>query len=127
MTPQRARPARPKALKPATRHSPKEPEGAEIRRLGAALAARIEDVLAVTVTRSARSDLELDAEARDSFARVSRASTTALALWMAGGDPEAGRATGQEAFQTYGQLAAQRVAPLNEVEQGFMCLPFSSL
>ncbi len=115
MTPQRARPARPKALKPATRHAPNEPGGAEIRRLGAALAARIEDVLAVTVTRSARSDRELDAEARDSFARVSRASTTALALWMAGGDPEAGRETGQEAFQTYGQLAAQRVAPLNEV------------
>ncbi len=115
MTLQRARPARPKALKPATRHAPKEADGAEIRRLGAALTARIEDVLTLTLARSTRSDRQLDAEARDSFARVSRASTTALALWMAGGDPEAGRETGQEAFQTYGQLAAERVAPLHEV------------
>ena len=88
---------------------------AEIRRLGVALSARVEDVLERTVARSARSDRKLDADARESFARVSRASTTAVAMWMAGGDPEAGRETGQEAFQTYGELAAKRVAPLNEV------------
>src|SRR5438128_2148867 len=34
---------------------------------------------------------------------------------MAGGNPEEGRETGRKAFETYGQLAAQRIAPLNEV------------
>jgi diguanylate cyclase (GGDEF)-like protein len=34
---------------------------------------------------------------------------------MAGGDPEDGRETGRKAFETYGQLAAQRVIPMNEI------------
>jgi diguanylate cyclase (GGDEF)-like protein len=116
MTLQRAHPARPKALKRATRHAPNELDtAAEIRRLGVALSARIENVLQQTVARSARSDRKLGAHASESIARISRASTTAVATWMAGGDPEAGRETGQEAFQTYGELAAKRVAPLNDV------------
>ena len=52
---------------------------------------------------------------QDSFEHVGRTSTIAVAQWMAGGNPEAGRETGQEAWRTYGQLAAQSVAPLNEV------------
>jgi len=115
MTAHRVSSATPKAAKPATRHALNEPEGADVRRLGVALTRRIEDVLERTMARSARSGQQLDLETRESFVRVSRASTTALALWMAGGDPEDGRETGREAFQTYGQLAAKRIAPLNEV------------
>jgi diguanylate cyclase (GGDEF)-like protein len=115
MTAQPARSAGPKAPKPATWDALSEPQRAQIRRLGVALTGRIEDVLERTAARSARSAQQLDAETRESFARVSRASTTALALWLAGGNPEDGRDTGREAFQTYGELAAKRIAPLNEV------------
>jgi diguanylate cyclase (GGDEF)-like protein len=42
-------------------------------------------------------------------------STIAVAQWMAGGKPEAGLETGREAWEIFGQLAAHRAAPLNEV------------
>jgi diguanylate cyclase (GGDEF)-like protein len=51
----------------------------------------------------------------ESFERIGRGSTAAVARWMAGGKPEAGLQTGREAWHTYGQLAAQNAAPLNEV------------
>jgi diguanylate cyclase (GGDEF)-like protein len=87
----------------------------EVRRLGQALSARVDDVLERTVARSQRSSAQLDATTRESFAKIGRASTTAVAMWMAGGNPEAGRETGRKAFETYGQLSAQRVASLHEV------------
>src|ERR1051326_6398753 len=87
----------------------------EVRKLGEALSQRLDDVLERTVARSRRSGPELDDATRESFARIGRSSTAAVAMWMAGGSPEAGRETGRKAFETYGQLAAQRVTPLNEV------------
>jgi diguanylate cyclase (GGDEF)-like protein len=72
-------------------------------------------VLERTVARSPDSGQQIDAATRESFANISRASTAALATWMAGGNPEDGRETGRRAFETYGQVAAQRVAALNEV------------
>jgi diguanylate cyclase (GGDEF)-like protein len=83
--------------------------------LGAALSARTNDVLERTTRRSRKSGQELDPATRDSFAKIGKASTAALAKWMAGGNPEDGRETGRRAFETYGQLAAQRIASLNEV------------
>ncbi len=94
---------------------PREEREREVRQLGEALGERLERVLELTVTRSAKSSYQLDPATRERFARISRSSTAALALWMAGGRPEEGRDTGRRAFETYGQLAAQRVAPLNEV------------
>ncbi len=93
--------------------------GREVRRLGEALGARVDDVLSRTVARTNStakdSSQPLDAVVRDSFERIGRSSTIAVARWMAGGSPEAGRETGREAWHTYGQLAAQSAAPLNEV------------
>jgi diguanylate cyclase (GGDEF)-like protein len=101
------------------RPAPVGQAGQDLRRLGEALGARVEDVLSRTVARSTAATREsgeaLDAAVRDSFERIGRHSTIAVAQWMAGGKPEAGRETGREAWSTYGQLAAQSVAPLNEV------------
>jgi diguanylate cyclase (GGDEF)-like protein len=93
--------------------------GEDLRRLGEALGTRIDDVLNLTDARnlqaSGDSGKDLDAVVQDSFERIGRRSTTAVAHWMAGGDPKAGKDTGREAWDTYGQLAAQSAAPLNEV------------
>ncbi|HTZ65678.1 MAG TPA: EAL domain-containing protein [Solirubrobacteraceae bacterium] len=70
-----------------------------------------------TVARSREAGSQLPAEVWESFEAISLASTAALALWMAGGRPEEGRNTSRKAFETYGQLAAQRIAPLNEVSK----------
>jgi diguanylate cyclase (GGDEF)-like protein len=90
----------------------------EVRRLGNALGARVEDVMRRTVAResaSGRSTGSLDPAVVDSFERIGTRSTSAVAQWMAGGKPEAGLQTGREAWHTYGHLAAQSAAPLNEV------------
>jgi diguanylate cyclase (GGDEF)-like protein len=67
------------------------------------------------VRRSAESGLTLDAIVEDSFERVGAVSTAAVARWMAGEGVEVARDVGQESWSIFGQLAAQRAAPLNEV------------
>jgi len=57
----------------------------------------------------------LDAVVEDSFSRVGTVSTVAVARWMAGEGEDVARDVGQEAWNIFGQLAAQRAAPLNEV------------
>jgi len=94
---------------------PADAVGEEVLRLGQALAERTDDVVARTVARSAGSDSGLDEAVRESFVRIAKASTAAVAQWLAGGSPEDGRETSRQAFETYGQLAAQRIAPLNDV------------
>ena len=87
----------------------------DLRRLGEALKARTEDVVAGMVSRTRESDLLLDDPVEDSFARVGTVSTVAVARWMAGESAEVAREVGQESWRIFGQLAADRVAPLNEV------------
>jgi diguanylate cyclase (GGDEF)-like protein len=87
----------------------------EVRRLGEALSTRVDDVLERTVAASQAAGHQADPAVRESFKNIGEASTAAVARWMAGGNPEEGRETGRKAFETYGQLAAQRLAPLNEV------------
>jgi len=94
-----------------------EPLEVEVRRLGEALAARKDDVRDRAAARSREAGAQLPDEARERFEEISLASTAAVALWMAGGRPEEGRNTSRNAFETYGQLAAQRIAPLNEVSK----------
>jgi diguanylate cyclase (GGDEF)-like protein len=89
--------------------------GKDLRRLGEALKARTEDVVRAMVLRTEQSGHVLDAMVEDSFARVGTVSTIAVARWMAGEDPEVAREVGQESWLIFGQLAAQRAAPLNEV------------
>jgi len=87
----------------------------DVRRLGEALNARAKDVLSRTVARTRESDQVLDPLVKDSFERVGVVSTAAVAKWMAGEGPEVALAVGREAWQIFGQLAAQRAAPLHEV------------
>jgi diguanylate cyclase (GGDEF)-like protein len=89
--------------------------GEDLRRLGEALNARAEDVLAGTVARTHASKHALDAAVEESFERVGMASTAAVASWMAGQGLEAAREVGMETWHIFGQLAADRVAPLQEV------------
>src|SRR5271156_4976766 len=94
---------------------PVEQPEEDVRRLGEALSARTEDVLERTRSRSRVSGQALDATVRDSFERICTASTIAVAQWMVGRDPEVSRKARREAGHIFGQLAAQRAAPLNEV------------
>jgi diguanylate cyclase (GGDEF)-like protein len=87
----------------------------DLLRLGRALHARTEDVVAGMLGRSQRSGVVLDEVVEESFARVGAVSTIAVARWMAGEGAEAAREVGQESWSIFGQLAAQRAAPLNEV------------
>jgi len=93
-----------------------EPSG-DLRRLGEALKVRTGDVLHRTVARTRVSDKVLDPLVRDSFERICTVSTAAMAKWMAGEGPEAALAAGKEGWQIFGQLAAARAAPLNEVSK----------
>jgi diguanylate cyclase (GGDEF)-like protein len=87
----------------------------DLHRLGEELEARTEEVLTRTVARTTAAGPDFDTMVRDSFERICTVSTIAVARWMAGGDPEASREAGREAWQIFGQLAAQRAAPLHEV------------
>jgi diguanylate cyclase (GGDEF)-like protein len=92
-----------------------EPLRSEVHRLGEALGGRIEEVVHRTSTRTRRAGPQFDTVTQQNFERIGWASTGAVAQWLAGGSPEEGRETSRKTFETYGQLAAQRLAPLNEV------------
>ena len=87
----------------------------DLRRLGEMLNERTADVVGETIRRSAESGRTLDAVVEDSFERVGAVSTVAVARWMAGEGEDVAREVGREAWSIFGQLAAQRAAPLNEV------------
>src|ERR1700691_2852290 len=87
----------------------------DLQRLGQALHASTDDVVAVMLRRSESSGVILDEVVEESFARVGAVSTIAVARWMAGEGAGAAREVGQESWSIFGQLAAQRAAPLNEV------------
>jgi diguanylate cyclase (GGDEF)-like protein len=89
--------------------------GEDLRRLGEALKGGTDDVVARMLGRSAESGHVLDALVEDSFARVGSVSTIAVARWLAGDGEEVAREVGRESWRIFGQLAAQRAAPLNEV------------
>ena len=89
--------------------------GSDLRRLGEALNARTDDVVAGMLRRSQESGHVLDAVVEDNFTRVGAVSTIAVARWMAGEGADVARDVGQESWRIFGQLAAQRAAPLNEV------------
>ncbi len=97
---------------------PSVPEGlpsGDLCRLGEALKARAEDVLTLTVARSSGPGHEVEALVQESFERISASSTLAVARWLAGEGLEVARIAGQETWEIFGELAAQRAASLNEV------------
>jgi diguanylate cyclase (GGDEF)-like protein len=87
----------------------------ELRLLGEQLNERTEEVVAGIVRRNEESGIMLESLVEDSFAKVGAVSTVAVARWMAGESAEVAREVGHESWRIFGQLAAQRAAPLNEV------------
>ncbi len=87
----------------------------DLCRLGETLKARAEDVLHLTVARTAGSGEAIDAVVQGSFERISRSSTMAVARWIAGEGIEVAVEAGRETWEIFGELAAHRAASLNEV------------
>ncbi len=83
--------------------------------LGRELHARRAQVLARTIQRSRDSGIELGPAVEERFERLGELSTEALASWLSGHSAESAVQTGEEVWQSFGALAAQRAAPLNEV------------
>jgi diguanylate cyclase (GGDEF)-like protein len=100
---------------------PAEHSGDELCLLGETLKQRAADVLALTVARTSGSGHDVDAVVQDSFERISRSSTIAVARWMAGEGLEVAREAGQETWEIFGELAAHRAASLNEVTRRCLC------
>jgi diguanylate cyclase (GGDEF)-like protein len=94
-----------------------EVDAEQLRRLGEALSARTDVVVAGIRRRSADSDAgsALEPVVEESFVRVGTVSTLAVARWMCGEGAAVAREVGQESWRIFGHLAAQREAPLNEV------------
>ena len=94
---------------------PDEETPAELRALGQQLRAQIPVVLTRTIERNDSSGLQLSPVVEERFRRVGEISTEAVASWMAGASAEEAISVGQEVWAIFGQLAAQRAAPLAEV------------
>ncbi len=89
--------------------------GDDLARLGEALKARTGDVLSLTVERTSGPDHVVDALVQESFERISRSSTVAVARWISGEGMETAIEAGKETWEIFGELAAHRAASLNEV------------
>ncbi len=87
----------------------------EVQRLGRELYEQRMEVVARTVARSRESGVTLTDIVEQRFEQVGELSTVAVAHWIAGESAEAAIEVGQEVWLCFGQLAAQRAAPLNEV------------
>jgi len=88
---------------------------AEVRRLGEDLRAQRAEVVRRTVLRSRESGVHLGDAVEERFERVGEVSTVAVAGWMGGQSPQEAGEVGQEVWQIFGALAAQRAASLGEV------------
>jgi diguanylate cyclase (GGDEF)-like protein len=89
--------------------------GEDLCRLGETLKARTEDVLKLTVERTSGAGHEVDALVQESFERISRRSTIAVARWISGEGMAVAIEAGRETWEIFGELAAHRAASLNEV------------
>jgi diguanylate cyclase (GGDEF)-like protein len=87
----------------------------DLEHLGEALLARSGDVVERTVKLTATSGEVVDALVQDSFERIGTSSTAAVARWIAGEDLAVVQKAGEVTWQIFGELAAHRVASLNEV------------
>jgi diguanylate cyclase (GGDEF)-like protein len=87
----------------------------DLHRLGEALKGRTDDVLAMTIARTAGPDHDVEAVVQDSFERISRSSTMAVARWIAGESMEVAIEAGRETWEIFGDLAVHRAASLDEV------------
>lgn len=100
---------------PAPPFAPTEEPGEDLRRLGEELKARTEDVIKLTVERTKGPKHDVDAMVQDSFERIGRNSTIAVARWIAGESMEVAIEAGRETWEIFGELAVHRAASLDEV------------
>jgi diguanylate cyclase (GGDEF)-like protein len=94
---------------------PPEQPGEDLRRLGEALKARSAEVLSETIARTSDSGEVVDAPVQDRFERICVSSTDAVARWIAGEGLEVTNDAARETSTIFGELAARRLASLNEV------------
>ncbi|HXD53150.1 MAG TPA: EAL domain-containing protein [Solirubrobacteraceae bacterium] len=104
-----------RAARPAPRHTPEERRAAHMRRLGEAVLARADEVLAETIARTQDSGEPVDAPVQQSFERICTNSTVAVARWIAGDGLEVTNDSARETSRIFGELAAHRAASLQEV------------
>lgn len=88
---------------------------AELRRLGDELHRRYSEVLEQVSARATRSGTVLVGDVVVQLDHVLRSSTVAVAGWIAGGDREHALDAGRAGWQIFGELTAERAAPLNEI------------
>jgi len=79
------------------------------------LIAKADEVLQLTLARITDSTEPVDALVQESFERISRSSTVAVARWMVGEGLQVARQAGAETWLIFGELAAHRAASLDEV------------
>jgi len=104
----------PPPLPPGDATARSDPE--QLARLGEALKARVDTVLARTLELTGSDpDHAIDEMVQDSFERIGRNSTLAVARWMAGESMEAAIEAGRETWQIFGELAVHRASTLDEV------------
>ena len=89
--------------------------GVGVHPLGEALKARVADVFDLTAARATGRGDGVDAVVLDRFERINRSSTMAVARWMAGEGAEVAIEAGRETWVIYGELAAHRLASLNQL------------
>jgi diguanylate cyclase (GGDEF)-like protein len=89
--------------------------GEDLHRLGEVLKTRAEDVLKLTVSRTAGPDHDVDTVVQESFERICNSSTIAVARWIAGEGIEVAVEGGRETWEIFAELAAHRAASLDEV------------
>jgi diguanylate cyclase (GGDEF)-like protein len=87
----------------------------EVRGLGEDLHAERAEVVRRIVLRGQESGVHLSDAVEERFQRAGEVSTMAVAGWLSGDSAEEAVEVGQEVWQIFGQFAAQRAAPLNEV------------
>jgi diguanylate cyclase (GGDEF)-like protein len=86
-----------------------------VRYLGEELRTQMPEVVRRTMARNKSTAPALSDLVEERFERLGEVSTTAVACWMAGDSAESAMEVGHEVWQIFGQLAAQRAAPLGEV------------
>jgi diguanylate cyclase (GGDEF)-like protein len=96
--------------------TPPRPWADDLRRLGAALGARVDVVLAEHGERD--TEHPVDPVVQQRFIDLERAATVAFAQWLAGEGEERARQIGIESSTAFGQLTAQREASLKELTKG---------
>jgi diguanylate cyclase (GGDEF)-like protein len=88
----------------------------DLRRLGGMMRDRCDEVREQTLARALASGDPLGPLfVRESFERICTLATSTVADWLSGGHPQDGLDAGREAWQIFGQLAAQRAAALHDV------------